>query len=961
MPTFEKIREHHIPTLQATVEEYLDPATGARHVHLSNKQADLAFLVGFPTLPDASDGRAHILEHLALCGSERYPVRDPFFAMMRRSTANFMNAMTYADRTAYPFASTDRNDFFNLLDVYLDATFFPRLDYLSFRQEGWRHTLEDGKLGYQGVVFNEMKGAFADPFMTLYSGITSSLLAGTTYAVVSGGDPLAIPDLTHAALKDFHACHYHPSQAVFMTAGPISAQEIQQQIAQRVLSRFTGSRERLFPQLATVAVPRAASIRVPSQAARADEFGIQTAWILGESSDAMVYYHGALLTAGLLGDASAPLRKAMESAGFGRPSRLGGMDPSARQLLFHVGMEGLTEAQTTAARTMIWHTLEQTAEMGVPLSALRAALRDIKYQQRDTSSGRMPNVLMRMLRVLPVALRGGDVVGAFDSEAVLRQLENDIATPGFFQRLVRKLLDSPARLDATVVPDAGFFATRADIEQARLAADTAGIGDAERSRIGAESAELEAEQRKPGNAQVLPRIHPSDVSAAPRPLPAVPRPENGKYVFDIASNNLSYARVQFDVSAFPAADWPWLQLYADLRRDLGVGDLDYEAADVWRNSMVPSFMADLEAVQHATGTLRPTLVFFAGGLEEETEHIAAVLRTYIQQPRFDEHARIAFLVQRMVRGRLQGLGLAGSRFASLACTAPLSPLRHFEDLTGGAGALPFLGQLERLAASDEGLVCIAARLAAIHARLDTCQATVLCAGSGTVQQLAGLIALPQTALPAAAVSPAVLAAPAESAGSALFAPSQVNHCVIAWPAPQQEHPQAAALAVAAELMSNQLLHQALRERGGAYGGTASYANNAGVFSMSSYRDPRLSATYADFHACIDQLLKGDFSTEQVEEAIICVIKGLDRPVSPFDAAVNAWRLQQRGVDLAVRQQFRSGVLGCTLADVKNAVRVWLKNGIPSRAAFAGDAAQDLAGLELVDLLALAHPPHGAVA
>eukprot|EP01034_Spumella_vulgaris_P036782 gene36782-45380_t len=163
MNTFELVRSHHIAALQATVEEYVAPSSGARHIHLATSGADLAFLVGFPTVPDTSDGRAHILEHLALCGSQRYPVRAPFFSMLRRSTATFMNAMTYADRTVYPFASTDRNDFYNLLDVYLDAAFFPRLDYLNFLQEGWRHTLEDGKLRYQGVVFNEMKGAFAEP------------------------------------------------------------------------------------------------------------------------------------------------------------------------------------------------------------------------------------------------------------------------------------------------------------------------------------------------------------------------------------------------------------------------------------------------------------------------------------------------------------------------------------------------------------------------------------------------------------------------------------------------------------------------------------------------------------------------------------------------------------------------------------------------------------------------------
>ncbi|SFV05720.1 insulinase family protein [Pseudoduganella namucuonensis] len=959
MITFEQVRSHQIPTLQATVEEYVEPSSGARHIHLATSQADLAFLVGFPTVPDSNDGRAHILEHLALCGSQRYPVRDPFFSMLRRSTATFMNAMTYADRTVYPFASTDRNDFFNLLDVYLDATFFPRLDYLNFLQEGWRHTLEDGKLGYQGVVFNEMKGAFTDPIRALYNGIGAALLKGTTYEVISGGDPLAIPGLSHQMLKDFHASHYHPSQAVFMTAGAIPAADIQRQIAERVLARLPGAAPRRVPQLAQAGTPRETTIRVPSQTARPDEFGLQLAWLLGESADATVYYHANLLQAGLLGDASAPLKKAMESAGYGRPSRLNGMDSSPRQMLFHLGMDGLTEEQVASARARILAALERAAEDGVPHSALRAALRDIQYGQRDTSSGRMPNVMNRMLQALPVAMRGGDVVGALDTGAVLLRLERDIADPGFFKGLVRALLDTPARLDATIVPDAAYFTARAAIEEERLAAAQAALGDDERARIEADSAALAALQGLASDTSVLPRIKPGDVGPAPRVLPDIPAPRDGKYIFPIASNGISYARVQFDVSALPAADWPWLQLYSDLRRDLGVNGYGYEEAGAWRQRMVAAFKLSLEASVKADDTLELALHFFVTGLREEHGNMAEVLAAFIGGPRFDEHERIAFLIERMVKNRLNGLANSGNVYAALAATAPLSPLRRFEDAAGGVAALPFLGELQRLARTPEGIARIAARLAGVHAQIVACEATVLCAGTGDdARELAALIAPPRADVAARSDDPSLPRGrepgsdPGRPANLALHAASQVNHCSIAWPVPGQKHPQAPALAVAAELLTHQLLHQALREKGGAYGGSASYAGSAGLFTMGSYRDPRLAATYADFHAAIDRLLETEFSDEQVEEAIICVIKGLDRPASPFDSVLNAWTLKVRGIDTALRQRFRDGVLGCTQAGVKAAVRQWLKQGTPSRAAFAGNTTQDLDGMQVVDLLAL---------
>lgn len=950
MNPFELLRTRAIPTLQATLEEYHDPASGARHVHLANDGADMVFLVAFPTVPATSDGRAHILEHLALAGSERYPVRDPFFSMMRRSTATFMNAMTYADRTVYPFASTSSADFFNLLDVYLDATFFPRLDYLNFLQEGWRHVLDGDTLGYQGVVFNEMKGAFADPGRALYHGVLSRLLQGTTYESVSGGDPLAIPDLTHAALKAFHAQHYHPSQAVFMTAGPLPAAEIQQHIGARVLARLSGRAPRIAPQLATPQGLQEAVIPIPSQAGRDDGHGVQFGWILGEAADSATYYRASLLETGLLGDASAPLRKAMESSGYGRPSRINGMDSNPRQMLFHLGMEGLRHDQVADARALIQASLERAAQTGVPVDVLRATLRNIRYRQRDTSSGQMPNVLGRMLRVVPVALRGGDVQTAFDSESVLEQLERDISDPEFFKSMVRALLDAPARLTATVVPDADYFAKRDAAQAARLAAEQASLNDDDRRRIAADSAALLALQGHNNDTGVLPRITPRDVPRLPRALPPVAAQR--VHTMSIASNGISYARVQFDVSALPEADWPWLQLYVDLRGGLGVAGRSYDDADAWRQQAAPVFGLSL-APALVDGALSLALSFYASGLHEEHAGIAEVINTHIAQPRFDEHVRIAFLCTQMAQQRSKSLAQMGDHYASLNAGSQISTLRYFENAVSGTPRLQFLDRLQQMAATDAGVAQIAQQLARIHAIVTASPAILVCAGSGEhAAQLSALIVLPTATQVTAPAAPTPVGA-APRMAPAMHAPSQVNHCYQAWAVPNECHPDAGPLAVAAELLTHQFLHTSIRERGGAYGGAASYMAGAGVFSLKSYRDPRLAGTFADFGAAIDGLMVAEFSVEQIEEAIITVIKGLDRPLAPYDAVLVALGQQRRGISMAHRAALRSAVLDCTMADVKAVVGRWLHGVAPQRAAFVGDSKQDLAGLELVDLAQLA--------
>jgi len=249
--TFELVKTDFVPALNLRVEDYRHKVTGARHLHLGCEDDNNVFMVAFMTEPQDSTGVAHILEHTSLCGSQQFPVRDPFFMMIRRSLNNFMNAFTSSDWTAYPFASQNRKDFDNLLRVYLDAAFFPNLNQLDFLQEGHRVEFAEAgnansELVYKGVVFNEMKGAMSSPTSVLSQALQSSLFPTTTYHHNSGGEPEDIPDLTWKQLKAFHAHHYHPSNATFLTYGDISAAEQQQKFEGWALSQFKEKSERLM-------------------------------------------------------------------------------------------------------------------------------------------------------------------------------------------------------------------------------------------------------------------------------------------------------------------------------------------------------------------------------------------------------------------------------------------------------------------------------------------------------------------------------------------------------------------------------------------------------------------------------------------------------------------------------------------------------------------------------------------
>ncbi|MFP5465608.1 MAG: insulinase family protein, partial [Gammaproteobacteria bacterium] len=447
-PSFELVRSERVSALSLTVEEYRHRVTGARHIHLAAADNNNAFLVAFLTVPQDSTGVAHILEHTALCGSRHYPVRDPFFLMLRRSLNTFMNAMTASDWTAYPFASQNRKDFFNLLDVYLDAAFFPTLDPLDFAQEG--HRLEfaeaenpDSELTFKGVVFNEMKGAMSAPVSALWQALAREVYPTTTYHHNSGGDPAHIPDLSYEQLKAFHARHYHPSNATFFTYGDIPAAEQQAIIEDRALRHF----ERLDIDLRVPPEQRYAAPRVVEETYAAEDGDtarkthIVLGWLLGDMTDLDQVLRLNLLSRLLLDNSSSPLMNALETTELGSaPSPLCGLDDSARELLFAAGVEGSEPEHAEAVEKLVLDVLAQVAESGVPAEQVEAMLHQIELGRREVGGDRYPYGLQLIMNALPQAVHHGDPVQTLAIDAALERLRAAAAEPGFVQNEVRRWL-----------------------------------------------------------------------------------------------------------------------------------------------------------------------------------------------------------------------------------------------------------------------------------------------------------------------------------------------------------------------------------------------------------------------------------------------------------------------------------------------------------------------------------------
>lgn len=357
-----------VPDLFLTAVKLSHDATGAQYLHAARDDSNNLFSVQFRTTPMDSTGVPHILEHTVLCGSQRFPCRDPFFKMLNRSLSTFMNAFTASDYTMYPFSTQNPKDFQNLLSVYLDAVFFPCLRELDFWQEGWRLEHEtptdpSSRLVFKGVVFNEMKGVFSDNESLYAQHLQNKLLPDHTYSVVSGGEPLAIPDLTWKQLQHFHATHYHPSNARFFTYGDLPLEQHLQQIEEEALSKF----ERTEPNTAVPPQTHWDKPRVDHVTCRPDSLApdpmkqntLCMSYLLGDITDTFEAFILSLLSSLMISGPNSPFYKALIEPEIGSDfSSSVGFDGSTRQASFTIGLQGMAEADTETVKRIIAQTID---------------------------------------------------------------------------------------------------------------------------------------------------------------------------------------------------------------------------------------------------------------------------------------------------------------------------------------------------------------------------------------------------------------------------------------------------------------------------------------------------------------------------------------------------------------------------------------------------------------------------
>jgi presequence protease len=915
---FVHVTTGRIASLGIELTQYSHPATGARHFHLACADGNNAFMVAFPTLPQDSSGVAHILEHTTLCGSRRYPVRDPFFMMLRRSLNTYMNAFTSTDSTAYPFATQNRKDFDNLLGVYLDAVFFPRLHPLDFAQEGWRMELSNAADGpgleYHGVVYNEMKGAMSSPVAQLWQHLHAALLPDTVYRYNSGGDPLIIPELTHAALTDFHARHYHPSNAVFMTYGSFPAAEHQTRIEELALAHFSERRAPFVsdPQPLFTA-PRTLEAVYDVEVEEDESTHIVWGWVCGDSADCDSAIEMHLLASLLLEHGASPLRHFLETTELASaPSELCGVDDSARQLVFVCGVEGSEREHAEALERGVLDVLERIAAEGLDATVLEAALDRLEMAQRDIGGDSYPFGLQLMGRMLPAAMYRRDPFPLLDLDPVIERLRVDLHDPSYVPALVRRvLLNNPHRVRLVMSPDARKAERDRAVEAARLSALSARLDAAQRVALQAEAKALAERQEAADDADLLPRVSLGDV---PAPMPLL-RPRaggaRGVSAYECGTNGVFRARLAYRLPALSAAETAVLPLWCDYLTELGCGREDYLTVQE-RRARVGSFSAYtiVRPGPSPADAMSAWLLVGAKGLQRKHVKLVETAAEIIAGVRFDERERLAELLAQSCAEAEQSVTERGHQLAVLTAARYLSPTAALDEQWDGPSAIL---QLKALDAADVASVAIDQLLenfAAIQAKLRTAPREVALIGEAEALGDLDRIAADLCSSGATDFAPFTLEAVGAGACDAWLTNTQVNFCAQAYRAEHESLPAAAVLAVLGRYLQDGFLHREIREKGGAYGSGAGYDADSQTFRFFSYRDPRLLDTFADFDRALDWFA-GEHDARRLEEAVLGTIRALDQPRSPAGEAERAFVSYLCGRDDDSRRRFRERVLAVT--------------------------------------------------
>ncbi|KAK4075288.1 uncharacterized protein Triagg1_4409 [Trichoderma aggressivum f. europaeum] len=956
---FTIVRAKHVPELELTALQLQHDKTGADYLHIARDDSNNVFSIGFKTNPPDDTGVPHILEHTTLCGSDKYPIRDPFFKMLPRTLSNFMNAMTASDHTFYPFATTNEQDFKNLMSVYLDATLHPLLKQSDFQQEGWRigpenpsaETADGKKLVFKGVVYNEMKGQMSDAGYIYYIRFHDHIFPDINN---SGGDPQKITDLTYEQLKNFHAENYHPSNAKLFTYGDMPLADHLREVDARLQAFEKIAKDKVIHLPIELKGPKEVTLHGPLDPLVAPDRQYKTSvsWITGDTTDVVESFSVSLLSTLLMDGYGSPLYRGLIEAGMGADwSPNAGYDSYSKRGIFSIGLTGVQESDVPKVKGKIQEILRDARDKGFDQGKIDGTLHQLELSLKHKTSNFGYSMLNRLK---PKWFNGSDPFDSLAWNDTIAAFQAKMAEGGYLEGLMDKYLLNDNTLIFTMAPSASFGDDLIAEEQARLsskiqdAVNKAGDEESARLQFEKQEQDLLVEQNKTNTEDLscLPTVYVKDIPRSTEPTVVRDEVADGIPIQwrEAPTNGLTYFRAINTLEHLPDDLRELIPLFTDSIMRLGTKDMTMEQLE----DLIKLKTGGVSVGYHSTPS--PTdfaqssegIIFTGMALDRNVPVMYDLLRKLVQETDFDSpeaSLRIRQLLQASADGVVNDIASSGHRFAMGHAESSLTRSAWLRQQVGGLSQVKLVTSLTGRPESDQ-LEDVISKLKKIQTFALTSgkMRTALTCGTENVQENLNSLktftgALSREVSGVARSNPSPLLRDSK----AFFPlPYQVYYGGLSVATTSYTSPEGAPLQILAQLLTHKHLHHEIREKGGAYGGGAYSKALDGLFGFYSYRDPNPQNTLGIMRNAGRWAVEKEWSDRDLEEAKISVFQGVDAPKSVNQEGMARFL---SGITDEMKQKKREQLLDVTKQQVRDVAQKFLVDAIgrgEERTTFLGE-------------------------
>ena len=928
--SYEILESRRVPDLNSYGFLLRHKKTGARLTLLSNDDNNKVFYIGFRTPPEDSTGVAHIIEHTVLCGSKNFPVKDPFIELAKGSLNTFLNAMTYPDKTVYPVASCNDKDFQNLMHVYLDAVFYPNIyqEKKIFMQEGWHYDLADMEddLTINGVVYNEMKGAFSSPDDVLDREVLNSLFPDTPYGTESGGDPDVIPDLTYEAFLDFHKKYYHPSNSYIYLYGDMDMADKLEFIDQEYLSRFDAlavdSKIRMQKEFAAPKEIRKEYSIMEEESEKSNTYLAYNA-VVGDNLDRKLYIAFQVLDYALCSAPGAPLKEALIRQGIGKEI-YSTYDNGVMQPYFSIVAKGAEEDQKEEFVRVIENVLKEQAEAGIDRKALRAGLNYFEFKYRESDFGSYPKGLILGLQALDSWLYDDGKpflhVEANETFGVLKEE----AESGYYEDLIRKyLLDNAHKSILVLAPSKGMTARKDAALQKKLQEWKKALGREELEEIVRQTRELVAYQEEPNSKEDLARIpllEREDIKKEAEPyINEEHKTSDGTLVLehDIYTNGIAYLRFMFDIGQIPAELFPYIGV---LKNVLGMVDTEnYAYGDLYHETNIKtggiSIVANTYIDSQNMSEYKVMLEIKAKTLYENIGEAFRLVEEIALRSKFEDKKRLYDVIAEL-QSRMQAAMMSAGH--SLAAVRALSYVSPTAAAAGQISGIPQYRLLEKLSERfEEEKEDLAEKLETLVRSIFRPENFMLdyTGEKKGLEEIDALVHSFQEKLFTVPVEKESYQPELSKKNEGYLTSAQVQYVCRAGNFIHKGLPYTGALKVLKVMMGYDYLWNRVRVKGGAYGCMCSFGKSGDSYFVS-YRDPNLEKTVDVYEKAAEYIEGFEADERTMTQFVIGAVSDMDVPMTPAAKGLYSLTGYMTKLPFASVQKERDELLGATAEAIR---------------------------------------------